>query len=522
MGLLLSLIMLAQTGALAAAAPVAITNINSNQGRPDIQGSMIVWKDLRAGNWDIYSHNLLTGIESPVETNTAYQNVPATNGTIIAWQDNRSGANDIYIRNLATGVTAPLVSGPGNQGLPAIDGNLIAYVDDALRNNNIYAINIDTRAVTTVSTNPANQWQPRISGNVIVWEDQRGDDWDIYMYDLDGGGEQLVAGGAGDQRVADIDGDIVVWQDYSSGRYNIRMKNLATGVIAAVTDDVDYQTSPRVSKDLVAWENYSYADKNYDVLVRDLTSGQTIVAAGGPQIQARPAIDGESVVWEEESPSGGYDIWMNRIPDVTAPAVSDIVPADDHPGGCQAPLITATLADNRTGVDSYSVRLELDGTDVTGAAIINGSSIAYQAPVLANGGHGVSLQVSDIAGNTTTREWEFTTEAISLNLDYLNAFWADYSDYANRVLSVSYRVNNSTATSAATAAELTAAPSTSGVVPAVTLPKYLGAIGPGAQKDVTIKYLVPMSVITFKSRVFIRVVDSCGATYHLPGPPPVS
>ncbi|MHB0914322.1 MAG: Ig-like domain-containing protein [Thermoleophilia bacterium] len=521
MGLLLSLIMLAQAGALAAAAPVAITDHSSNQGRPDVQGSIIVWKDLRAGNWDIYSHNLLTGIEAPEETNPAYQNVPATNGTIITWQDNRSGANDIYIRNLATGITELLVSGPGNQGLPAIDGGIIAYVDDALGNNNIFAIDINTRAVTMISINPANQWQPRISGNIVVWEDQRGGDWDIYMRDLGESGDQLVAGGAGDQRVADIDGDIVVWQDYTGGRYNIMMKDLATGVTTAVTDDSDYQTSPRVSKDLITWENYSYADKNYDVLVRDLTSGETIVAAAGPQIQARPAIDGEIVVWEEEGPHG-YDIWLNRIPDVTPPAISDTLPAEDQPCGCVAPLVTASLSDNRTGVDSYSVTLKLDGADVTGAAVITSSSVTYQAPALADGEHTVSLQARDIAGNVATREWEFTTEAIALKLDYLNAFWADYTDYSNRLLSVRYRLKNSTAASGATAAEITAAPSTSGVVPAGPLPQPLGALEAGAYTDATVKYLVPMSVSTFKSRLFIRVVDSCGASIHLPGPPPAS
>lgn len=521
MGLLLSLIMLAQTGALAAAAPVQVTDAPSNQGRPDIQGSIIVWKDLRAGNWDIYAYNLLTGIEEPVNTDPAYQNVPVTNGTTVAWQDNRSGANDIYTRNLATGVTQLLVSGPGNQGLPAIDGNLIAYVDDALGNNNIFVINIDTGAVTTVSTNPANQWQPRISGNTVVWEDQRNGNWDIYMRNLAGGVEQPVASGPGDQRVADIDGNIVVWQDYTNGRYEIMMKNLATGVSTAVTNNTDYKTSPRVSRDLIAWENYSYADSNYDVLVKDLTSGQTTVAAGGPQIQARPAIDGENLVWEEEG-SDGYDVWMSRIPDTAAPVVSGTQPADGDPCGCQAPVISATLADNRTGVDVYSVRLLLDGQDVTSNTQVSDSSVAYQAPALANGTHTATLSIRDIAGNSTSTSWSFSSEATSLKLDFLRSYWGSYTDYSNRELSVDYHVANASVTADAILTEIVAAPSTSGVILKSPTPFQIGPLAVSAAIDRTVKYVVPMSVTSFKTRVFIRAEDRCGAVSYLPGPLPGS
>jgi beta propeller repeat protein len=506
-----------QVGA-ASAAPVQITNLPANQGRPDIEDNIIVWKDIRAGNWDIYSYNLLTGIEEAVNTDSSYQNLPITNGTIVVWQDNQSGNNDIYMKDLATGVTELLVSGPGNQGLASMDGGNVVYIDDALGNNNIYMIELDTRAITSVSTNQADQWQPRISGTRIVWEDERNGNWDIYMRDMPEGDEVPVAAGPGNQRIADIDGDIVVWQDHSNGIHNIRMKNLDTGLTEMVTDDSDYQNSPRVSNDLIVWENYSYLDENYDIFGRDLTTGETLVIAGGSQIQARPSIDGETVVWEEVGASS-YNIWMERIADVTTPQISHVTPNDGENAGCQAPVIEAAFSDNRTGVDIYSLQLVLDDEDVTADATITETELSYQAPVMEDGAHSATVTIRDLAGNTTSTTWQFSTSSPLLELELSGSLWASYEDYLNRELTVRYYFANTSSNAASVAIAILAAPSTSGVLLVSPPPIQVGAIDAMADSETTVKYLVPQSIISFRSSLYLRTEGACGIETYYPGLP---
>ena len=68
--------------------------------------------------------------------------------------------------------------------------------------------------------------------------------------------------------------------------------------------------------------------------------------------------------------------------------------------------ISARFGDDRSGVDTGSVRLRVDGRDVTGRSRIDGDSIDYRAD-LAPGRHVAEVTVRDRAGNLTRRSWTF-------------------------------------------------------------------------------------------------------------------
>jgi len=525
-GIIVALFLLLQSMALATT-PVRVTDNPSNQGRPGVHGDTIVWKDLRAGNWDIYRYDVSTGAESMVADNPAYQNLPATNGFVILWQDNRSGQNDIYMKDLLLGIEQPLVTGPGNQGIPDISGNTLVYVDDSSGSSDVYSMDLPTRTITAVATGPSDQWQPRISGNHIVWQDNRSGKWDIYVYDLDNpvpNGQPLVAG-PGEHTVCDIDGSRVVWQEHANGRYDIRLKDLAGGPERAITDDAAYQASPRISGDLVVWEDFrndpdpddSYYD--YDIYMYDLTEESESLLAGGPSIQARPAVDGETVVWEDTA-GGNYDIWMATVPDLTPPVISGLNPAAGSTGACPSPTISATLSDNRTGIDTGSVTLTLDNADVTADAGISDSAVTYQPPgVLDDGDHVASLSVSDNAGNTATESWQFHTAGPQLSIMGQTAFWGSYNDYADSILSVDFIFGNSTSGTMATDAQVLASTASTGVL-AVDLPTVPVDIPTGSQAHIPVRYLIPPGVASFMTTVYISCGDACGGQYYLPGPPP--
>ncbi|HDZ59249.1 MAG TPA: hypothetical protein ENH44_00505, partial [Actinobacteria bacterium] len=510
LGILIALLLLFQNLALAST-PVQVTSSSANQGRPDISGNTIVWKDLRAGNWDIYRYNISSGSEAIVADTPAYQNLPVTSGLVVVWQDNRAGDNDLYMKDLVLGLEQPLVTGPGNQGLPSISGTHVAYVDDSSGSNDIYVIDLATRTSQPVCTDPASQWQPRISNSRVVWQDNRNGKWDIYMNDIDDpipNGEPLVAG-PGEHMVSDISGNRVVWQEHADGQYDIYMKAIG-GAELPLTSDTAYQSSPRISGDLVVWEDYR--NGNWDIFMLDLTSGKESPLATGPSNQARPALDRETVVWEQDNAAGDYNIWMIAVPDITPPAISGLNPAADSTGVCPSPTISATLSDNRTGLDPGSVVLLFDGMDVTGDASLTDTAITYQPGVVADGDHTVSLTAADYAGNIITREWQFQTSRPELTIPWRTAFWGSYGDYTSGILSVNFTLKNSATGTTAVGVQALVSPASSGVM-AVGLPSDPVDIDTGEQALVLVRYLIPPGVTGFTTTVYIGCSDTCGGQY---------
>lgn len=529
-GMLIALLLFFAGIAHADVTPLQITTDPASQGRPDVAGDTIVWKDLRNATWDVYMYDLAGGGESPVIVQPAYQNLPATNGQVVVWQDDRAGVNnnDLYMRNISGGSASGneylLVSGSGNQGLPAISDNLVAYVDDHAGNNDIYVVDItdpNNPVKIPICTNTFNQWQPRISGTKVVWEDNRNGNWDIYSYDMTPGvqnPEQPVTLDPGDDRVADISGNRVVWQHLAGSQYDIWIKNLGTGVTSAITNDTAFQNSPRIGGDLVVWENYDYQRATWDVDMKDLTSGIISAVADTGATEARPAIDGETVVWESTT-SGNYDVWMAKVLDTVAPVIANQTPTPGSLATCTAPLIAADYSDNRIGIDTSTVRLSVDGNDITPDAQISDTSISYQPPQLADETHHVALSVSDKAGNEQTSSWDFSTSSPNASLSTTRIWWATYDDYLSGDLSVQFHLTNTSQTPVASA-DVLASTATQGVLMTTDTPASFGPIQPSGGADTVLKYHIPPGINTFKTVLFVGLVDACGSEYYYPGPPP--
>ena len=103
---------------------------------PSISGNMVVWQDFRDNtNFQIYSNDLLTAIETQITNDPWEHSAPAIDENTIVWQDKRTGIYDIYEYNLTTHVETFISPGaPGvNKQFPAISGNLVVWQD--YRNN---------------------------------------------------------------------------------------------------------------------------------------------------------------------------------------------------------------------------------------------------------------------------------------------------------------------------------------------------------------------------------------------------
>ena len=92
------------------------------------------------------------------------------------------------------------------------------------------------------------------------------------------------------------------------------------------------------------------------------------------------------------------------------PSISSITPEPNGRVNALRPNITAVFSDQSgTGVDVNKVRLVIDGRDVTSDATITSNLLAFRPTyALTVGKHEAAIEVFDLAGNRTTRNWEFT------------------------------------------------------------------------------------------------------------------
>ena len=100
-------------------------------------------------------------------------------------------------------------------------------------------------------------------------------------------------------------------------------------------------------------------------------------------------------------------------PDTTGPALS-MTPPSGSTVTTARPLIRADYSDSGSGVGLSSVRLFLDGADVTGQSVVTTSSAAFMpAADLTQGSHTASALVEDLNGNATASTSTFFIDSIA-------------------------------------------------------------------------------------------------------------
>lgn len=131
------------------------------------------------------------------------------------------------------------------------------------------------------------------------------------------------------------------------------------------------------------------------------------------------------------SGTGGYQLRINdksqvvkvesetpEVPvDKAGPKVTKVTPGSStNVGSNKRPEISATFEDE-SGVDMTTVKMTLNGTDVTDKLSKEENSVKYQVTEdLADGKHIVTVEVKDSLGNITTKEWKFTVGTQEYNL----------------------------------------------------------------------------------------------------------
>ena len=103
------------------------------------------------------------------------------------------------------------------------------------------------------------------------------------------------------------------------------------------------------------------------------------------------------------------------VPDLP-PEFLEMGPAPGSLVSDPTPLVSARFRDAadayETAVDGSTVRVWVDGVDMTGAASVNLTHVSLAVPfVLADGSHQVTMTAADLNGNRNTTSWSFTLDS---------------------------------------------------------------------------------------------------------------
>ncbi|HEY0069964.1 MAG TPA: hypothetical protein VGE04_08370 [Chloroflexia bacterium] len=184
----------------------------------------------------------------------------------------------------------------------------------------------------TLAGGVGRQLAPGAGGNLVVYSDCATGTCRVRGVRLDNKRAVNVSPGAAGQ-LPSTDGTRVVWMDSRNARNSStteRLNNidiygakLDGGAEFVVTQAPNLQSRPRVSGDIVVWSDHRAATnaddtESGDIYMYDFATGQETRVSGARSAQIRPVTNGKVIIWEdyrnEPDPEGfnsdiyGYDI----------------------------------------------------------------------------------------------------------------------------------------------------------------------------------------------------------------------
>ena len=176
---------------LATRTETRITNDEYDQRYANIQGNKIVWQDYRNDISSIYVHDILTKETKRITKDSDRPDMPSVWGNKVVWSDARNnGQWDLYMHDLVTGVETPISPYPNSNSVDAeIFGNKIVWREDRYDDSyyDVFVYDIETSSEERITANGYKNFYPHTYDNKIVWAGRYGGintDWQIYMYDF--------------------------------------------------------------------------------------------------------------------------------------------------------------------------------------------------------------------------------------------------------------------------------------------------------------------------------------------------
>jgi len=333
------------------------------------------------------------------------QKNPDISGDIVAWEDYRNGTidQDIYWLRLSDpNRVQNRIALPGNQFNPAVSGNTIVLQDDRDKTNRETCVyDIMTGAIISLPDG-ANQKNPDVSAQVIVCESFVNGFYNAAVWDSDTNSYDLIDPYAEAQIQIAVDSTFVVWSDYRGEIPQVYGCDVSAEPRAAflLCPATDGQARPAISGSIVVWEEA--AAETTTLTAFNWQTGTVIWTYVLPPAEANPSISNGVVVWQEFDPiENGYDIVGYDLNTGTFIEIAAGLPNDQYPV-----------------ISGSTVVWQRDGVDIMGAVIPSAPDPGVIAVLAPNGGE------MFLSGNMVPVTWTMVRgdapEAVNVDCSFDN------------------------------------------------------------------------------------------------------
>jgi beta propeller repeat protein len=157
----------------------------------DVSGNIIVYRDSRYGNNEIFAFDLVKKTETRITANPANKFNPRISGNIIAWADERNwngqglvAQKDIYAYDISSNREFVVSTNEARESLVGVNGNFIAYLrlyaetptPSSSTGYNLYVYDTTTDTTVPITSFQPNNGQPTgtvnrtdMGGGILVW-----------------------------------------------------------------------------------------------------------------------------------------------------------------------------------------------------------------------------------------------------------------------------------------------------------------------------------------------------------------
>ncbi len=273
--------------------------LDTEKTRDDMQFTMndhlLAWADERNGNFDIFTYDYMTGVETQITYDLKDQIEPQLYGDILVWTDYRDGygQGEIFLCDLESKSNDEIriTTNSYDDFHPCIWGDLLAWVREVNDQLDVVLYTRATGVESLVGFNSFNQFEPSLSEGYVAWTDTRSGNRDIFVKELaTGAEEQRITDDAANQDTPRLSGSQLVWRDYRhtvwSGAPNpeIYSLDLSSQLESRITSSTSREVLPNIKSERVVWSVFD--GTQFDIQMYEDGLVTTIAQGEGDQVFA--------------------------------------------------------------------------------------------------------------------------------------------------------------------------------------------------------------------------------------------
>ena len=260
---------------------------------------------------------------------------PLIHGNNVAWVGLAGNHYQVFVHNITTGVTSQITYGTAWKWANLdIQGNWLAMQADDGSQSDIFLYEIAAKNLTRLTTTNLSEEHPSISSGRVVWSGYDGQDWELFMYDTGNGQTTQLTSNAGtDEEGPQFDGMWVVSTGYwtpASKYVSVFLTSIDGSLNRLLRTDAP-DLNPHVRGNFVVWERHDPGG-GVDIYLHDIALQKTknLTPAVGTGVDTHPSMDGGRIVWERWDGNDYelvlYDIAAGTTTQLTNNSFSDYSP----------------------------------------------------------------------------------------------------------------------------------------------------------------------------------------------------